>query len=130
MGKEVVVVDDQEDILFVIKAILTRNKFKVAVDQTGKILETVNPNTTGLIILDINLERVDGRELCKNLKSNLTTKSIPVIFVSAIDNLKEICREYGANDYLSKPFDIDELMSKVNKYVVLLFSIIFSNLLI
>ncbi len=67
-----------------------------------------------LILLDIMLGNLDGRELCKNVKAAKETKSIPVILVSASHSVKETVNQKGApNAFLSKPFDINELLDLI-----------------
>jgi len=114
---KVVVVDDHEDMRILIKAILTRKGYKVATDATGEITKKSAIEKAGLILLDINLEKRDGRQICEDLKKRAATKHIPIILVSAIAELPNIYHFCGAEDYLSKPFSAAELVSKVEHYL-------------
>lgn len=114
MHKKILVVDDQQDMLFMMKSILLRNGFDVVTNSDGEIFnlikEGMNPD---LIILDINLGGKDGGEICHSLKTKESTKHIPVILISAIMDLTKISEECGAEDYLAKPFREPQLMDKV-----------------
>jgi DNA-binding response OmpR family regulator len=113
MSKKIVVVDDQVDMLRLIKPMLSRKGYEVETDQTGEILVNLKNRLPDLIILDINLQVNDGVELCRKLKTDSKTKDIPVILISAVMDLKKISKECGAEDYLAKPFTGTELIDKV-----------------
>ncbi len=70
-----------------------------------------------LILLDVLLAGEDGRETCKQLKSNEQTYHIPVILISAHANLNNVRETCGADDYLAKPFRLKELTDKVQKHL-------------
>lgn len=113
MKKKIFIIEDDEDISLLIEIILTSNGYGVVADATGDILDSLVYNFPDLIILDINLEHLDGRDICKKIKSNPLTQDIPVIFLSAINNLDMITKTCGADDYLSKPFEVIELLEKI-----------------
>ena len=110
---KVIVVDDHEDMRMLIKAILTRKGYIVATDATGEITKTPSIEKASLILLDINLEKKDGRKICEELKKQATTKHIPIIMVSSDLNLLNISRTSGAEDFLAKPFKSKDLVYKV-----------------
>ncbi|HEX6171027.1 MAG TPA: response regulator, partial [Chitinophagaceae bacterium] len=70
-----------------------------------------------LLIIDMLLSGTDGKEICKAIKQHSETKDIPVIMISAHPSAKEICLSAGADDFISKPFDMHEFVSKVNKLI-------------
>ena len=70
-----------------------------------------------LIILDILLSGSDGRDICKRLKEDEITKHIPIILSSAHQDIEKDVIVYKADDVLAKPFELDDLFSKVNKFV-------------
>jgi DNA-binding response OmpR family regulator len=113
MTKKIMVVDDQLDMLILIKPLLSRKGYDVETDQTGAILEHLEYQLPDLIILDVNLQILDGAEICKRLKSESKTKNIPIILISAVMDLPKISKECGAEDYLAKPFTGNELIGKV-----------------
>ncbi|MGZ3832520.1 MAG: response regulator, partial [Mucilaginibacter sp.] len=69
-----------------------------------------------IILLDIRLSDGYGHLLCEELKSNPKTAQIPVILISAADNLAKIANDYNADDFLSKPFSVNDLIQIVKKY--------------
>jgi DNA-binding response OmpR family regulator len=114
MNKKIMVVDDQEDMLRLIKAILSKNGFEVSTDPTGSLLDNIDPRQTpDLIILDINLKDRNGDDICRELKQDPKTKNIPVILISALMDVRKISRDCGAEDYIFKPFKSVDLINKV-----------------
>ncbi len=118
--KKILAIDDQKDNLTTIKAIVKLNmpECKVLTALSGregiKIAEEEQPDT---ILLDIIMPEMDGYEVCKKLKENESTKHIPVIMITAIktDSKSRIKGlEYGADAFLSKPIDPEELSAQVN----------------
>lgn len=87
-------------------------------DTSHLVLQTVKELKPSLILLDVMLGDMDGRDICRALKSDSLTKSIPVIMVSAsheiYNKLEQLCY---ANEYLDKPFNLVDLISHVEKYV-------------
>jgi len=112
---KILVVDDDLDILVVMEILLTMKGFEVDVtakwENTYDKIESFNPD---LILLDILISGNDGRTLCKQLKSQADTKSIPIIMFSAHPSAAASIKEYGADDFIAKPFDVNDLLSKVN----------------
>ena len=111
---KILVVDDDQDILVVMEILLTMKGFEVDVtakwENTFDKIESFNPD---LILLDILISGNDGRTLCKQLKSQNETKSIPIIMFSAHPSAAASIKEYGADDFIAKPFDVNDLLSKV-----------------
>ena len=70
-----------------------------------------------LVILDRQLSGMDGLKICQHLKNNEATRSIPVIIMSATSHLSNIVKNTSADDYLEKPFNIKELLAKIDKYL-------------
>jgi DNA-binding response OmpR family regulator len=115
---KILVVDDDLDILVVMEILLSMKGFQVEVtsrwEQTFEKIESFKPN---LILLDVLISGNDGRVICKQLKSQEDTKHIPIIMFSAHPSAGATIKEYGANDFIAKPFDVHELMDKVNKHL-------------
>ncbi|GAC1386674.1 MAG: hypothetical protein NVSMB45_16350 [Ginsengibacter sp.] len=115
--KKVLVVDDDEDILLVVKILLERYGFLVeAVSKGGTIDENIKKFEPGLILLDINLPDVDGRAVCKELKSKDASKDIPVVLFSAAYNLKDSYHECKADGFIEKPFDPKNFINMANEF--------------
>jgi DNA-binding response OmpR family regulator len=115
---KILVVDDDLDILVVMEILLTMKGFEVDVtakwDSTFDKIKSFSPD---LILLDILISGNDGRVLCKQLKGQDDTKHIPIIMFSAHPSAALTIHEYGANDFIAKPFDVTDLLNKVNKHL-------------
>lgn len=112
---KILVVDDDVDILSVMKILLTMKGFEVEIISKGEnALPTTESFKPDLILLDVLISGHDGRTICKQLKSNKETSHIPVIMFSAHPGAAATISDYGANDFISKPFDVNNLMKKVN----------------
>lgn len=114
--KHLLIIDDDPDILELLKYNLSREGYKVTCVDTGekglKILKTKTPD---LIILDIMLPGMDGIDIIKTITSNYKTRDIPVIILSAKTDETDIIIgiELGAADYVTKPFSVKVLIAKV-----------------
>ena len=113
--RKIIVVDDNEDILEIIKLILEGYDYEVATLADGGLLfNSIREFKPDLILLDIMLGNMDGRELCHAIRSNDDTRDIPIIFVSASHSVSDRFMTVDSNiDFLAKPFDINELVDKV-----------------
>jgi DNA-binding response OmpR family regulator len=112
---KILVVDDDIDILSVMEILLTMKGFEVEViakgENTFPKIETFKPD---IILLDVLISGHDGRTICRELKSNNETRHIPVIMFSAHPGAAATVAEYGADDFIAKPFDVANLLQKVN----------------
>jgi len=113
--RRILVVDDNEDILEILKLILEGYNYEVITLADGNLLfDQIKEFQPNLILLDIMLGNMDGRELCKIVRSTKETHHIPIILVSASHDLSERIMPAGSHiDFLAKPFDIIELIDKV-----------------
>ena len=114
MKKKIVVIEDNHDILELIGFILENEDYEVLASldpEPLKSLEDINPN---LILLDENLGASRGHKLCMEIKGNPGTSHLPVILISAVNDLPEIARRCKADNYISKPFLIEDLLDLVN----------------
>jgi DNA-binding response OmpR family regulator len=115
MKEKILILDDDKDILEILTLILTESGYEILSLSNGK--KIFEPK---LILMDVMLGDMDGLEICKSIKSKIQYKDLPVILISATHDMKEFLHLPGApNDYLEKPFDIDVLLSKVEKYLKL-----------
>ena len=111
----IIFADDDEDLLRLVKIKLTSQGFDVKLCLNGeKIISLAAVEKPDVILLDITMEGVDGRELCRLLKTNHATATIPVILISGNDNLANIADIYGANDYVTKPFNTHIVKQKID----------------
>ncbi|MCY3986394.1 MAG: response regulator transcription factor [Candidatus Dadabacteria bacterium] len=116
MRKLVAVIDDEKDILNLITHHLKREGYQVKTFQSGKdFLLYVNSVPPDLVLLDIMLPGMDGLEICKILKNQPSTESIPIIMITAKSTEADIVvgLELGADDYIVKPFRTRELVARV-----------------
>ena len=112
---KILVVDDDVDILSVMEILLSMKGFEVQVTSKGEnALPKIESFKPDLILLDVLISGHDGRVICKQLKSNESTRHIPVIMFSAHPGAAATIADYGANDFIAKPFDVKNLMQKVN----------------
>lgn len=111
----ILLIDDNEDVLFMIKVMLEIKGFKVTSKDSPvnieHFLETAMPD---LILMDMLLSGADGREVCKKIKINKTFFSIPVIMISALPDAGESCLDAGANYFLGKPFEMHDLFKAID----------------
>ncbi|MDP4180063.1 MAG: response regulator transcription factor [Bacillota bacterium] len=117
MSKQIIfTVEDEAHIQQLIKYNLEANGYKVLTFDTGEqLLEECKRTVPDLFLLDIMLPGVDGLEVCRQLRQNLQTKSIPVIILTAKNEEfdKVLGLELGADDYITKPFSVRELVARV-----------------
>jgi DNA-binding response OmpR family regulator len=117
--KRVLVVDDNLDILHLVQIILKNNGFEVLVSPKGDdVLAHTENFSPQVILLDVFLSGHDGREICRALKNNPKTKNIPVIMFSAHTKKEDIIRDCNADDFIAKPFELNELIQKVNYRII------------
>jgi DNA-binding response OmpR family regulator len=115
--RRILAVDDDHDILEVLQFILEDSGYKVDTLSDGHhLMDTIRDKHPDLILLDIMLGNMDGRELCKAIKKQATTHNIPIIMISASHNIgNTLNQENGPNDFIAKPFDINVLLRSIKK---------------
>ena len=99
---------------------LLEDDYDIGIASNGQeCLDSVAERTPKLILLDINMPILNGLETCKILRADNKFKNIPIIFVSALASEKEQINgmEAGSDDYLTKPFNEEELVTMINKYI-------------
>lgn len=117
LKKKVLIVDDDKDILEALELIFDVEGYETKTSAGGEeVNQVINEYSPDVIVLDVLLSGRDGRIICKNLKSEIETQKIPIIMISAHPDAKRSTLEVGANEFLAKPFDIYELLEKVQKY--------------
>lgn len=117
MKKKILITDDDEGVQDIFKLIFERAGYDVAIyGEAMSILEN-NYTSPDLFVLDRQLSGQDGLMVCRFLKSQSSTKDIPVIIVSATPGIGKMAREAGADDFIEKPFQIKDLLSIVSKWI-------------
>ncbi|RNL50149.1 response regulator [Pedobacter jejuensis] len=112
-NKRILIADDDEGIVDAVTMILQVMGYEV--DYTydgGAVLESVKKKPD-LILLDIWMSGHDGRDICRQLKSDPEFKEIPILMISASRDIKQSALDAGANDFMEKPFEMDSLLNKV-----------------
>lgn len=118
--KKILIIDDDNDILEALKFLLEDAGYSVQTTNDGNYIEELIDNSEllpNLIILDVLLSGMDGRNIARRLKDEKTTKHIPILMISAHPPAQNSLKEYGADDFLAKPFDIEQLLEKVAQHI-------------
>jgi DNA-binding response OmpR family regulator len=116
--RRILAVDDDSDILEVLRYILEDSGYEVETLSNGyNLFSTIRAHQPDLILLDVMLGGLDGRELCKHLKAVKETHDIPVILISASHyvSLGSLNQDGGPDDFIAKPFDIDVLLRSIKR---------------
>ncbi|VAX24133.1 hypothetical protein MNBD_NITROSPINAE03-908 [hydrothermal vent metagenome] len=112
----ILIVDDKKDIRLTLEITLRADGYRVSCAASGEIaLDMVNKDRPDLILLDIMMPDLDGYEICRRLKENEKTRGIKVVFASAMRKTKDKIEglDIGADDFITKPFNIPELLAKL-----------------
>ena len=115
--KKILVADDNPAILDALKIMLEEEGYAVETTVDGATVQNISKPFPNLLLLDIWMSGIDGRNVCRLLKSNPTTKHIPIVIISATKDIEQIAKDSGADDCISKPFQMEYLLAIVAKYV-------------
>lgn len=112
----ILVVDDSPDNLRLLLSALSEDGYDVRCAKSGALaLSGSQATPPDLVLLDILMPQMDGFEVCRQLRQNTRTRDVPIIFLSALGNAQEKARAFalGGDDYVTKPFNIDEVLARV-----------------
>ena len=118
----VLIIDDVEENLILLKRILVRDGYRVeSIVNSTMAIKAAQELQPSLILMDIQMPGLDGFDVCKLLKSDPVTCSIPIIFISALESTADRLRgfEIGAVDYIVKPIEIDETRARVKSHITI-----------
>jgi len=116
MKKYIHVVEDNEDIRYIVEFFLSDYDYDVQLSANVKdFIASMSGPLPDLYLLDVMLPDGNGLEICKHIKANERTKHTPVIIMSAHSNENEVRSESCADDFISKPFDLNELVTRIKK---------------
>lgn len=115
-NKKILVADDDAGIVDVMQIVLSDEGYDVITTMNGNNILKLCEQKPDLIFLDIWMSGIDGNIICRQLKANEQLRHIPVIMFSANRDTRQISIECGADDFLAKPFDINELVRLAHKY--------------
>jgi DNA-binding response OmpR family regulator len=111
-------VDDDPDIGLLVKTMLEYYGYTVAVTEKGeKVEEMIETSAIDLLVMDMLLSGINGVDVCSRIRNNDKISSIPILMVSAHHNAREVCLEAGADDFIAKPFEIQEMKAKIDQLV-------------
>jgi twitching motility two-component system response regulator PilG len=118
----IVVVDDSSTIRTAAESMLREYGYKIALAENGyEALSLIVDNRPDIIFMDILMPKLDGYQTCALIKHNIQYKDIPIIMLSSKDGVydKAKARVVGANDYITKPFTMHDLMAAIKNHVTL-----------
>jgi DNA-binding response OmpR family regulator len=115
--KKILIVEDDAAIQDIFKIIFETYGFQVECIDNGNVLFERNTNWPDAIILDKQLPGLDGVKVCQHLKSQASSKNIPVILITASNEIEKSAKLAGADDYSEKPFDMKSIVAKVNRLI-------------
>jgi DNA-binding response OmpR family regulator len=114
MSQKILIVEDDHDILGILTDVLKQEGYEVTgLDYTDSIINSITQYTPDLVMLDFLLAGVNGGELCHEIKEHKDYAGLPVIILSAFPRVLDSLGNYGADMFIAKPFDIADLISKV-----------------
>ena len=118
MGDKVLAVDDELQMRDLLNLFLTRDGYDVLLASNGEdAIELAKKENPQIILLDIKMPGIDGIEVCRRLKANRKTQSIPIIVITALGDHKMEAIAAGADDFISKPIDMLELTTRVKSII-------------
>jgi len=119
MSKRIHVLEDDVDIRYIIEYLLKDQGFELQLSSTFSELKSkLRDAMPDLFIIDVMLPDGNGIEICDDLKNDIFTKHIPVIVMSANPRSKQMSTQACADDYISKPFDLDDVLTRINRLLV------------
>jgi CheY-like chemotaxis protein len=114
-NKKILIADDDEGIVDAVKMILEVMGYQVEFTYDGGTVIDAVKSKPDLILLDIWMSGHDGRDICKQLKTDPNYKDIPILMISASKDIGQSALDAGANDFMEKPFEMDMLLSRVGQ---------------
>jgi len=119
---DILIVDDTVENLVFLSNVLETAGYLVRKARNGKMaLRAVQDAVPDLVLLDIRMPDLDGYEVCQRLKANARTAQVPIMFLSALDDVADKVKafEVGASDYMTKPFQVDEVLVRTQNQLLL-----------
>lgn len=111
---KILIVDDDEKVTMLLSRYLNATGYQaIAINQSSKAIQTAHSVLPDLIILDIMMPHPDGFTLCRMFRADAQFANTPIMIITALENSNSKATTFGANDYLAKPFNLDELSYKI-----------------
>ncbi len=117
LHKTVMIADDDPGIVDAIEMLLEFEGYRVRSTLNGSDILEMRDDLPDVLLLDIWMSGEDGRDICKKLKKDEATRHLPVIMVSASRDIRDSAIEAGADDFLAKPFEMNELLNKIKALI-------------
>ncbi len=115
---DILLLDDEPDLAMMMETILKHDGYTVqrcaSIPDFRLRLQDFSPT---LVIMDMMLAGSDGKDLCRELKTNINTNHIKILMISGHADADSVCRDAGADDFLGKPFDMDQFTSKIAGFI-------------
>ncbi len=112
---KILVVDDDTQVTSLLKKYLSSKNFEVTtINQSSKAMSAAHLLRPDLFILDLMMPPPDGFELCRLLRADPVFAQAPILIITAMDISNSSATSFGANDYLTKPFNLDEIITRIN----------------
>jgi DNA-binding response OmpR family regulator len=114
----ILILDDDPDICTMLKMVLSYHGYEAIIAQNEEEANKAlgSQHVIDLVIMDMLLSGVDGTDICRRLKKDKATSTIPVLMFSAHPTARDVCLAAGADDFISKPFEMNDLIAKVKFY--------------
>lgn len=115
--KKILIADDDIGILDALSLFLEEEGYEVETTSDGKDILNFQHGYPDLLLLDIWMSGWSGRDICLALKRQEATRHLPIILVSASTEAKRIADEAGADDFIAKPFDLDDMLERIEYFL-------------
>jgi len=117
MRKRILVAEDDPGIGDMLHEMLSDAGYEVEIEMDGQAVQQMQEPFPDLLFLDIRLSGTDGRTICRYLKSQEATHALPIILLSAHNDMRQMTRDAGADDFLAKPFEMGDLLALAARYL-------------
>ena len=114
--KKILVVDDDPGILDVLQIMLEESGYEVETSQEALLIEKKLIVPPDIILLDMWMSGINGKDVCRKLKSESKTRNITIVMISANNDIEKIANESGADAFMSKPFQMNDLLALLEKF--------------
>lgn len=116
MGKQVLMIDDNADLLMMLTAVLKTKGYAITVSESAdNVIDLIREVKPDIILMDMLLSGADGREICRSIKADPSTATVPLVMLSAYPQAITDCLAAGADAFIEKPFDMKVLLDTLSK---------------
>ncbi len=115
---KILIVEDDHNLGLMIQDILEFKGYEVILSKKPEeTTENIRSNQIDLVLLDKLISGVDGTDVCIEIRQTEAVATTPVLMMSALNNARKVCIDAGASDFISKPFEMDDLLAKVEQVI-------------